>query len=263
MPDYELLVVGDGCTDDSEKVVAAIKDPRVRWINLPVNTGHQAGPNNRGIEEARGEYIAYLGHDDLWLPHHLQCMIDKLDEAGAGVAHSLLVQVFPGRHIGTPVMPMLDHRTGGPPSCTIYRRCVTDKIGGWKNYRDLNVAPELDLLRRAQGAGFQELFVPRFTVMKFPASQRENVYRDRPHHEQATWLERIQTDPDFESVELVRMIMAGEVVHATPARTLVRILLAELRKRLAWRMSRRSGLKAVFWKAKGGGIDHVKRYKGL
>jgi len=49
MRDFELLVVGDGCTDDSEQVVAGIRDPRVRWINLPANTGHQFGPNNRGL----------------------------------------------------------------------------------------------------------------------------------------------------------------------------------------------------------------------
>ena len=54
MADFELLVIGDGCTDDSETVVGSIRDPRLRWINLPSNTGHQAGPNNRGLAEARG-----------------------------------------------------------------------------------------------------------------------------------------------------------------------------------------------------------------
>src|SRR5258708_504056 len=88
MGDFELLVVGDGCTDDSEQVVTAINDARVRWINLPANTGHQAGPNNRGLQEARGEFIAYLGHDDLWLRHHLQCTTDGLDETGDALAFS-------------------------------------------------------------------------------------------------------------------------------------------------------------------------------
>ncbi len=68
---FELLVIGDGCTDDSEEVVASFGDPRVRWINLPENVGSQSGPNNRGLELARGEYIAYQGHDDVWHPKHL------------------------------------------------------------------------------------------------------------------------------------------------------------------------------------------------
>ena len=59
--DFELLVVGDGCTDDSERVVRSIGDARVQWVNLPRNTGHQTGPNNEGLRRARGEVIAYLG----------------------------------------------------------------------------------------------------------------------------------------------------------------------------------------------------------
>ena len=81
MTDFELLVVGDGCTDDSADVVAATGDPRVQWINLPENSGHQSAPNNEGLRRARGELIAYLGHDDLWLPHHLDASLHAL--AGA------------------------------------------------------------------------------------------------------------------------------------------------------------------------------------
>src|SRR5688572_29309589 len=71
LTDFELLVIGDGCTDDSEQVVSGIGDPRVQWINIPRH-GHQSGPNNEGIRRARSGYIAYLGHDDLWLPHHFE-----------------------------------------------------------------------------------------------------------------------------------------------------------------------------------------------
>jgi GT2 family glycosyltransferase len=260
MPDFELIVVGDACTDDSEQVVAAIKDPRVRWINLAVNCGHQFGPNNRGLQEAQGEFIAYLGHDDLWLPHHLRCITDALDKTGAAVAHSLLMSVSPE---GTerPVLPIPG--VGSAPSCTIYRRSVTDKIGGWRDYRHMNVPPEIDLFRRAEAAGFDVLFVPRLTAIKFPALSRQDVYRSKPSHEQAAWLQRISSEPDFESTCLARMIRNDEVVRALPARKLIRILAEELKTRLAWRITKRSGNKAIFWTGKGAGIELQKKYKGL
>jgi glycosyltransferase involved in cell wall biosynthesis len=263
MTDFELLVIGDGCTDDTEKVVSAIADPRVRWINLPENTGHQAGPNNRGLQEARGEFIAYLGHDDLWLPDHLRCTVDALEKTGAGIAHSLLIRILPGRDTGVPVYPMPEYGSGAPPSGTVYRRRVNEKIGGWRDYKKLTIAPEIDLFRRAQAANFSVIFVPRLTAIKFPASQRKDVYRYTPHHEQSTWLERMKSDPDFEATELVRLIMAGEPARAMAARKLIRILVQELKNRLRWRLSQRSGLKAIFWGAKGAGIDHQRKFKGL
>jgi GT2 family glycosyltransferase len=263
MDDFELLVIGDGCTDDSEKVVASIPDSRVRWINLPSNTGHQAGPNNRGLQEARGEFIAYLGHDDVWLGHHLECMIAALESSGASVACSFLSRIFPGKRVGSPVFPGPGGVGGGTPSCTVYRRSVTDRIGGWNDYRELRLPPEADLFSRAGAAGFATVFVPRLTALKFPASARKNVYRDKPSHEQAAWFEKISSRPDFEPSHLIEMMVAGEAARAMPARRLLRILIEEAIRRLAWRLGRRSGLNAMLWTAKGGGIEHAKKYKGL
>jgi glycosyltransferase involved in cell wall biosynthesis len=263
MQDFELLIIGDGCTDDSEQVVTAIDDPRVRWINLPSNTGHQAGPNNRGLDEARGDFIAYLGHDDLWLPHHLECATERLAETQCDIVHTLLVRVPPGATIGSPVLPMPQHGLGSPPSCTVHARRVTATIGGWRDYRVLNNPPEVDLHRRALAAGFTVTFAPRLSVIKFAASQRKNVYRDKPCHEQAEWWERICSHKNFESEQLVTMIMSDNVARALPARRMIRILLQELRNRLLWRLSPTSGMRAIFWKARGGGIGRQKKYKGL
>src|SRR6266540_368634 len=105
--DFEVVVVGDGCTDDSESVVASAGDARVRWINLPGNTGHQSGPNNEGLRQARGEIIAYLGHDDLWLPHHLAVLVDAIDATGSDVAYSLAVNVAANGFVW-PVIPQPD-----------------------------------------------------------------------------------------------------------------------------------------------------------
>src|SRR4029077_3744842 len=85
--DFELLVVGDGCTDESGEVVEGFDDARVHWHNLPANTGHQSGPNNDALRRASGEFMAYLGHDDLWLPNHLDVLTGALD-AGALIAHA-------------------------------------------------------------------------------------------------------------------------------------------------------------------------------
>src|SRR5437667_10908196 len=71
--DFEVLVVGDGCTDDPEAVVGRISDPRVRWVNLRTNTGDPSERNNEGLRQARGRYMAYLGHDYRCLRHHREC----------------------------------------------------------------------------------------------------------------------------------------------------------------------------------------------
>src|SRR5439155_18835684 len=124
--DFEVLVVGDRCTDDSAEVVAAIDVPRVRWINLPANSGHQSAPNNEGLRQARGEIIAYLGHDDLWLPHHLQACLDALDADGADVAYGIMALVGPddGSLRATSRLTRAGH--WAPPSTIVHRRHLAE-----------------------------------------------------------------------------------------------------------------------------------------
>ncbi len=69
--DYEIIVVNDGSTDDTEEVLRPyIEEGIIRYF-YQENQG-SANARNRAIAEAKGEYIAWLDQDDIWLPHRLE-----------------------------------------------------------------------------------------------------------------------------------------------------------------------------------------------
>lgn len=75
--DFEVLIVDDGSSDDTANWAAQITDSRVRLISQP-NQGAGAA-RNTGIENARGEYIAFLDADDFWEPTKLAKQVQCLD----------------------------------------------------------------------------------------------------------------------------------------------------------------------------------------
>ena len=75
---FELLIVDDGSTDSSLDIARSFADPRIRILDGQINRG-QSCAQNRGLREARGEYIAILGADDIALPNRLATQAAFLD----------------------------------------------------------------------------------------------------------------------------------------------------------------------------------------
>ena len=68
--DLELIVIDDGSTDETPRVISKIADRRLRYIYFEQNRGNCAA-RNQGIQQARGEFIAQIDSDDLWLPQKI------------------------------------------------------------------------------------------------------------------------------------------------------------------------------------------------
>ena len=97
----ELVVVGDGCADETEEAVGRIKDPRLKFVNLHERGAYPSDPErrwmvagtpamNKGLSMARGDYITHLDDDDEYLPDRL----GKLVEFAAGNGCDLVWHPF-------------------------------------------------------------------------------------------------------------------------------------------------------------------------
>lgn len=85
-PELELIVVDDGSTDATPALLAEMcaADPRIRSERFPERRGACAA-RNRGIELARGEYVAFHDSDDIWHEGKLALQLQQLTASGADV----------------------------------------------------------------------------------------------------------------------------------------------------------------------------------
>ena len=90
--DLELIVVDDGSTDGTKELVSSFSDARVRYV-YQENAG-ACRARNRGVEEARGELIAFQDSDDEWLEDKLEKQVAFLEEQGADMVYCALDSFF-------------------------------------------------------------------------------------------------------------------------------------------------------------------------
>lgn len=79
---WELVVVDDCSTDDTDKVVKPLlSDARIRYLKNEKNSG-AAVSRNRALREAKGKWIAFLDSDDIWVPEKLEKQIRFMEQNG-------------------------------------------------------------------------------------------------------------------------------------------------------------------------------------
>jgi len=78
--DYEIIVVDDASTDNTGEIVRAFDDKRITYIRHETNK-KVASARNTGVQNAKGEYIAFLDDDDEWLPQKLKKQVDLLNSS--------------------------------------------------------------------------------------------------------------------------------------------------------------------------------------
>lgn len=156
--DWELLVVSDGSTDDTDNWVrhAARTDPRIRLLRTERH-GHPSGPRNIALAEARGEIVAYLDHDDQWRADHLNVVLSLTDRGADLVATgfelrdpagTLRAASQPYEMCWHPEFQLLG--VVFEPSRVAHRRGLAERAGGWRAGAGLE---DWDLWLRMTDAG--------------------------------------------------------------------------------------------------------------
>lgn len=150
--DYEVLIINDGSSDYIAEWAAQISDSRVRLISQ-ANQG-LAGARNTGIDQAYGEYFAFLDADDLWLPSKLEKQVRYLDEnpkvglVDTWVALADEHGIPTGRAVktnaeGNVLKQILESPTVICGSSPLVRRCCFETAGVFA--RDLSGSADWDL----------------------------------------------------------------------------------------------------------------------
>jgi hypothetical protein len=181
---WEAIVVGDHCQDDTEERVRSIGDPRIRFHNLAVRENDPDDPWERwavkgsvagsaALAMSAGHWIAPLSHDDAWDPDHLGTLLDAARTREAEVAYSPMRVVDADRALAAQAVhaePPVDFVLGAWPPKRGYFNWQSALFNGALEFLRYDRACALasepndwNLARRAWEAGVRFTYVERET----------------------------------------------------------------------------------------------------
>lgn len=241
--DVEILVVNDGSTDGTQAILAELEHAMgITWFQQ--EHGGPARSRNRGIEAARGEFIALLDCDDVWLPGKLQAQLAIMrDRQAVGVVHTdyevvdedgTVLERVAARHSGEPLVRAFVGGHTALPSTLLIRRAVLEKAGPLNP--DLYGSEDSELtirlftftkfegvdrvlVRKLQrGHGFRDMAYDKATHREKVLSSRERFLSSLEHMQPLTAEQRAALNGEWANYFLARGGFADRSGHRAEAR---------------------------------------------
>lgn len=170
--DYELIIVDNASTDETDSVVASFTDARIRYSKNAINLGAPAN-GNLGMDYARGRFIKYLCSDDVLLPGILRKQVEMMQSHPAvglvtsnmyvtdeHLEHKRLASFYPGVHPGAFIVHQslnaIQNYIGGPSNIMVRRESLGTLRGDVRYHWVGDLAFFCSILSRADYANIDE-----------------------------------------------------------------------------------------------------------
>ncbi|MFH1325862.1 MAG: glycosyltransferase family A protein [Candidatus Falkowbacteria bacterium] len=186
---FELIIIGDHCTDDTEKLLSKINDKRIRFYNLPKKSkGYPlnaegrwlAGPvkvANQALQMVRGKWIARIDDDDIFTKDHIEVLLRFAQEND----HEFVSAAYIEERHGKRCIKNAKNdkpRIGGTQTWLYrsYLKFFKYNINCWR--KSWNKINDIDLQVRMHNAGVKMEFLDRVTAYILPRPGEETIGLD-------------------------------------------------------------------------------------
>jgi glycosyltransferase involved in cell wall biosynthesis len=212
--DFEILLVGDGCTDNTAEVVRSYKDERIRWYDLPKTPNFGYANRNIVLKEARGKYIGFMAHDDILFYDHFEKCIEALEaDQSKEIActrplwitrDGMIIPVeFNFNNPSTLDDFIMRRHNAMPAPCVVHLRKCFEKYGYWDDR--LTGGADWDMWARIiEGGGRHNfIFITEPTILHFIAAWRDG--KSGCLHKAEDWIDLYESVDDLPGELLVKI----------------------------------------------------------